>query len=370
MSGYVNVNVYESPTGMYSLVSDGVTLVNGVNKLTLAMSDPYVNEEYGVNDYSVILKESGIAYMPSNGKLKAQMDQIVEDKNYIDYLADMSAFMLTTFNHQHQQGVGIDTASTTVDYTASDGSTGTLTVQGSVGQNFYGDRSTIYSWDDATRSVIATAYSGGITSELKVTASMDPSGVTTYKTSANAKGLGTASSPLTMKGINIIKELEVNALLTATDGQNLVAARSWGTTSGTDSSPAAVRTPEVNGTGDGTNAVDMSILFNANQENTSIESDTSTDKRSIGRISLEAYYNQRMTALGSDAETMDSKVISQDEVMTQIEEWRKSVSGVNWNEELTNMIMFQQGYSACSRCLTTMDEMLDKLINSTGTVGR
>jgi flagellar hook-associated protein 1 FlgK len=34
------------------------------------------------------------------------------------------------------------------------------------------------------------------------------------------------------------------------------------------------------------------------------------------------------------------------------------------------MIKFQQGYGACSRCLTTMDEMLDKLINSTGMVGR
>ena len=34
------------------------------------------------------------------------------------------------------------------------------------------------------------------------------------------------------------------------------------------------------------------------------------------------------------------------------------------------MIMFQQGYSACSRCLNAMDECLDKLINGTGTVGR
>ena len=120
-------------------------------------------------------------------------------------------------------------------------------------------------------------------------------------------------------------------------------------------------------------------LFNMNQENTVIDfiakqfnggHKDGTDRRSMGTISLEAYYNQRMTALGSDAETMDSKVKAQDEVLIQVDEWRKSVSAVNWNEELTNMIMFQQGYSACSRCLTTMDEMLDRLINSTGTVGR
>ena len=56
--------------------------------------------------------------------------------------------------------------------------------------------------------------------------------------------------------------------------------------------------------------------------------------------------------------------------MTQIEAWRTSVSGVNWNEELSNMIKFQQGYSACARCMTTMDEMLDRLVNNTGLVGR
>ena len=56
--------------------------------------------------------------------------------------------------------------------------------------------------------------------------------------------------------------------------------------------------------------------------------------------------------------------------LTQIEGWRKSTSGVNWDEELTNMLTFQKGYSASSRVLTTMDEMLDKLINGTGVVGR
>ena len=143
--------------------------------------------------------------------------------------------------------------------------------------------------------------------------------------------------------------------------------------------PGGAHRAEANGTGDGTNAVDLSTLFNMNQENTVIDfiakqfnggHKDGTDRRSMGTISLEAYYNQRMTALGSDAETMDSKVKAQDEVLIQVDEWRKSVSAVNWNEELTNMIMFQQGYSACSRCLTTMDEMLDRLINSTGTVGR
>jgi flagellar hook-associated protein 1 FlgK len=43
---------------------------------------------------------------------------------------------------------------------------------------------------------------------------------------------------------------------------------------------------------------------------------------------------------------------------------------VNTVEEMTNMIRFQRGYQASSRAMSTMDEMLDVLINRTGLVGR
>lgn len=49
---------------------------------------------------------------------------------------------------------------------------------------------------------------------------------------------------------------------------------------------------------------------------------------------------------------------------------RESVSGVSDTEEGTNMLNYQQWFNANSRMLTTLDEMLDKLVNSTGVVGR
>ena len=44
---------------------------------------------------------------------------------------------------------------------------------------------------------------------------------------------------------------------------------------------------------------------------------------------------------------------------------RASVSGVDLNEEATNMMQYQKSYSASCRLLTTIDSMLDKLINGT-----
>ena len=51
------------------------------------------------------------------------------------------------------------------------------------------------------------------------------------------------------------------------------------------------------------------------------------------------------------------------------ENQRVSVSGVSLDEEMINMVKYQHAYSGASRIITAMDEMLDRLINSTGRVG-
>ena len=48
---------------------------------------------------------------------------------------------------------------------------------------------------------------------------------------------------------------------------------------------------------------------------------------------------------------------------------RQSISGVSLDEEMTNMIRFQRGYQASARTMTTLDDMLDTLINRTGRAG-
>ncbi|MGE4275700.1 MAG: flagellar hook-associated protein FlgK [Lawsonibacter sp.] len=48
---------------------------------------------------------------------------------------------------------------------------------------------------------------------------------------------------------------------------------------------------------------------------------------------------------------------------------RDAVSGVDLNDEAMGMMQYQKSYSAACRLMTTVDEMLDKLINGTGRVG-
>ena len=70
-----------------------------------------------------------------------------------------------------------------------------------------------------------------------------------------------------------------------------------------------------------------------------------------------------ITDLGMQGQRADSMHTAQDHVMEQIERQRQSIMGVNSDEEMLDIIRFQQGVGAISRYMTALDEMLDRIIN-------
>jgi flagellar hook-associated protein 1 FlgK len=73
--------------------------------------------------------------------------------------------------------------------------------------------------------------------------------------------------------------------------------------------------------------------------------------------------------IGSDVATATSNNTTANSVLDSITAQRAATSGVSMDEEMTNLIRFQRGYQAAARALTTMDDLLNQLINSTGRVG-
>jgi flagellar hook-associated protein 1 FlgK len=57
---------------------------------------------------------------------------------------------------------------------------------------------------------------------------------------------------------------------------------------------------------------------------------------------------------------------TESQIMNYLRQLRESISGVNLDEELSNMIRFQKGYEAAARFITTVNSMLDTLINRMG----
>ena len=74
--------------------------------------------------------------------------------------------------------------------------------------------------------------------------------------------------------------------------------------------------------------------------------------------------------LGGDKKTTMEVLDNYYSSAEELDLGRMSVSGVDLNDEAISMMQLQKSYSASCRLLTTLDEILDKLINGTGIAGR
>jgi flagellar hook-associated protein 1 FlgK len=86
--------------------------------------------------------------------------------------------------------------------------------------------------------------------------------------------------------------------------------------------------------------------------------------------SPDSLYTQLVGNLATATAAANQQQTVQSAVTSSVDALRTSASGVSVDEEVSNMLTYQHAYSAASRILTTMDEMLDTLINHTGVVGR
>jgi flagellar hook-associated protein 1 len=85
--------------------------------------------------------------------------------------------------------------------------------------------------------------------------------------------------------------------------------------------------------------------------------------------SATSQYGALVRQIGADAQNAtNAQAISQSAV-DAAEDRRQNVSGVSLDEEMANMLRFQRGYQASARAMSTIDDMLDTLINRAGRVG-
>ncbi len=111
------------------------------------------------------------------------------------------------------------------------------------------------------------------------------------------------------------------------------------------------------GSGDGTNASRMNDLnFSKVLEN--------------GTMTISGIYDAMLSQIGSEASHAALMYKTQATVSEQIDGQRQAVSGVNIDEELMDMVILNRAFGAMSRYITTMDEMLNTIINGMGLVGR
>ena len=105
--------------------------------------------------------------------------------------------------------------------------------------------------------------------------------------------------------------------------------------------------------GDGSSAVEIAALRN--------------NPVMIGRSrTFDDYFVESVTNVGLKGEQAQTNLLSQNAIMADLRDLRDSISGVNIDEELADIIKFQHGYNAAAKFISVVDELLDTVINRLG----
>ncbi|MDF2876229.1 MAG: flagellar hook-associated protein FlgK [Sporomusa sp.] len=396
LSKMINVNVSEDTKGNYVIQSSGFVLVDG-NELNKLKVQSRQDADYGYEVVDVADASSGLVINFTNGEIKGLIDSRDKTsatssgearesdtgiKAYLNKLATMSQFLLQEFNAVHRTGFGLDN---------------------STGNNFFGkggDADPDYGASDLT-SVFGVASAGDVPpSEWIKALQVNPDLFDT------TNGLGRIAAKSFSKNITIDKSnseaggASVSLYDSYTGGTGYkaysvelglvdAAGKVHTINYSVDGGPVVTATLDADGSFHLSNGVQISIETNSHNSSTNTYSFTVPQGNAagdnavnmanrlkvdpsdlLGKSSLDTFYGSFIGALGVQTQNAKRLTTNQDTLVSQITNWRESVAGVNMDEEMSNMIRFQKGYNAAARILTTMDEMLDKLINGTGVVGR
>ncbi|HEU4658584.1 MAG TPA: flagellar hook-associated protein FlgK [Capillimicrobium sp.] len=119
---------------------------------------------------------------------------------------------------------------------------------------------------------------------------------------------------------------------------------------GIAANPSTVRTTNVVGSPEGANDVALAVA-------------------ALRAGTADRGYAGFVLKVGSESRDAQRRTAAAEAVVAAAMDRRSATSGVSLDEEMANMMRFQRGYQASARTMSTLDEMLDVLINRTGRVG-
>jgi flagellar hook-associated protein 1 FlgK len=83
-------------------------------------------------------------------------------------------------------------------------------------------------------------------------------------------------------------------------------------------------------------------------------------------LTFDDYFADTVASIGLRGEEAEIALDTQELIMKDLRDMRESISGVNIDEEFSQLIRYQHGYSAAARFVSEFNTMLDTLINRMG----
>jgi flagellar hook-associated protein 1 FlgK len=101
-----------------------------------------------------------------------------------------------------------------------------------------------------------------------------------------------------------------------------------------------------------------------------VNDDPATPGEIDGTDTLNGFFNSRVATLALAVQRAGQNAGDRQLIAGALDQQREAVSGVSLDEEAANLATAQRSYQAAARMLTAIDEMLDRVINGMGIVGR
>ncbi|MBN2073597.1 MAG: flagellar hook-associated protein FlgK [Actinobacteria bacterium] len=114
---------------------------------------------------------------------------------------------------------------------------------------------------------------------------------------------------------------------------------------------AAAKSPDQSG--DNSNVTDILAL----REQLFLSGNTAT---------FDDYYNNLIVKIGVDTQQCTREMENTELLIEKINLRREAISGVSTDDELVDMVKYQHAYNAAARVISTMDEMLETIIERMG----
>lgn len=97
--------------------------------------------------------------------------------------------------------------------------------------------------------------------------------------------------------------------------------------------------------------------------NTGLDLNNLSIQGSSSGTTINDYFNSLISELGVSSQEASRMVDNQDNLLQQLETRKESISGISLDEEMINMVQFQKAYVANAKMISTVQQMMDAIIN-------
>ena len=357
LAGLVDISYRERDAGYVDVLIGGEEFVVGTKVRELEAAVAPELDENRPDLLEVRFADDGEAVTISDGELFGVLEiRDVELGALEDRMNEMAHALIQAFNSVQSQSRGIETYDTAM--TSSIAASDPTAALDSAGFPFdVTDGSfdiLVYDSSGNTVETITVSITAGSTTmndivaavnaSANMTASLDADGLLTVTPSAGQ------SFSFTNDSSNVLVAMGMNTLFTGSNAQDIAVNQ------------ALLDNPRLLGssysadaleTGDNGAALEMAAIRYTNV----LESDTQT---------VNEYYESMITEVGVNANANEQLLEVEEAFVNEFEARRQEVSGVNLDEEVTNLVMYQRAFEASARIITVADRMLETLVAMVG----